>query len=143
MTDQHGTFSAAEAHEMAQAVRTKVTEQEVPRALNGIMAKIRRAAGQGKMSATFWLDDIYADRLPWPFIPATLIDGIVEKLSAQGYNVGVDRRKNFIMVGWGPSLQRIDRSCIERRAARALEAFWAETAARWPDLWCETSKPTR
>lgn len=40
MADEHGTFSAAEAHEMAQAARAKVTEQEVPLAFKGIMAKI-------------------------------------------------------------------------------------------------------
>lgn len=53
MADEHGTFSAAEAHEMAPAVRAKVPEQKVPRALNGIVAKIRSAASEGKMSATF------------------------------------------------------------------------------------------
>ena len=106
MTIDHDTFSAAEAHEMSQAFQAKANEQELRRILKEIIAKIRSEAAIGNSAVSIYLDKIGTGQSPSGVVPGALIDGIIENLSSQGYKVGADRRKNFIMVGWGPSVDR-------------------------------------
>ena len=106
MTIEHDTFSAAEAYEMSQAFQAKVTEKELHKVLNEIIAKIRSEAAIGNSAVSIYLDKIGTGQSPSGVVPGALIDGIIENLSSQGYKVGADRRKNFIMVGWGPSVDR-------------------------------------
>lgn len=104
MTVKHDTFSAAEAHEMSQAFQAKANEQELHKVLKEIIAEIRSEAAIGKSAVSIYLDKIGTSQSPSGVMPGALIDGIIENLSSQGYRVGADRRKNFIMVGWGPAM---------------------------------------
>ena len=106
MTIKHDTFSAAEAYEMSQAFQAKANEQELHKVLNEIIAKIRSEAAIGNSAVSIYLDKIGTGQSQSGVVPGALIDGIIENLSSQGYKVGADRRKKFIMVGWGPSVDR-------------------------------------
>lgn len=106
ITIEHDTFSAAEARAISQAVQAKTNEREQRKVLNEIIATIKSEAAVGKSAVSFYLDKLYAGRSPSAVVPSAVIDGIIENLSSQGYKVGADRHKNFIMVGWGPSVDR-------------------------------------
>ena len=106
MTGKHDTISAAEAREMSQAFQAKASEQKLHQVLNEIMGKIRSEAAIGKSAISFSLGKICTDQSPTPVLPGAIIDGIIKNLSSQGYRVGADRHKHYIMVGWGPSMDR-------------------------------------
>ena len=101
MATEHGIISATEAHQRSQAVQAEVIKLEVPKIVGKIMGKIASGAERGSTAANFSLFEIYADgNPPSAASPDALIDRVVEALSAKGYNVGADKVRRSIMIGW-------------------------------------------
>ena len=101
MANEHDIISAEEAHQRSQAVQAEVIKLEVPKIVGKIMGKIASGAERGSAAINFSLFEVYADGNPPSAVsPDALIDRIVEALSAQGYNVGADRFRRSIMIGW-------------------------------------------
>ena len=101
MATEHGIISPTEAHQRSQAVQAEVIKLEVPKIVGKIMGKIAIGAERGSTATNFSLFEIYADGNP-PSVasPDALIDRFVEALSAKGYNVGADKVRRSIMIGW-------------------------------------------
>ena len=101
MASEHGIISAVEARKRSQAVQAEVINLEVPKIVDRIMSKIASGAERGSTATNFSLFEIYSDgNPPSTASPDALIDRVVETLSLQGYNVGADRFRRSIMIGW-------------------------------------------
>ena len=101
MASEHGIISAAEARQSSQAVQAEVIRLEVPEIIGKIMGKIASGAERGSTATNFSFFEIYADGNPPSALSSdALIDRVVEALSEQGYNVGADRFRRTIMIGW-------------------------------------------